>query len=117
MLDKLNPHQPAIIGLDIYRDLPLEPGNPELVTNLQLTDNIIAVCKSGNGDRDRGVAPPKEVPIERLGFSDIVVDSDSVVRLGQPVLNSDIYALGIIGIQALVGSPALQIPKDWKLKK
>lgn len=80
LLDKLNQHQPAAIGLDIYRDLPIEPGNAELVTNLQLTDNIIAVCKSGHGDRDRGVAPPKEVPIERLGFSDIVVDSDSVVR-------------------------------------
>ena len=80
LLDKLNQHQPATIGLDIYRDLPLEPGNAELVTNLQLTDNIIAVCKSGHGDRDRGVAPPKEVPIERLGFSDIVVDSDSIVR-------------------------------------
>ena len=80
LLDKLNQHQPAAIGLDIYRDLPLEPGNAELVTNLQLTDNIIAVCKSGNGDRDRGVAPPKEIPVERLGFSDIVVDSDSVVR-------------------------------------
>ena len=80
LLDKLNQYQPATIGLDIYRDLPLEPGNAELVTNLQLTDNIIAVCKSGHGDRDRGVAPPKEVPIERLGFSDIVVDGDSIVR-------------------------------------
>jgi CHASE2 domain-containing sensor protein/tRNA A-37 threonylcarbamoyl transferase component Bud32 len=80
LLVKLNQHGPAAIGLDIYRDLPLEPGNAELVTNLQLTDNIIAVCKSGNGDRDRGVAPPQEVPIDRLGFSDIVVDSDSIVR-------------------------------------
>jgi CHASE2 domain-containing sensor protein/tRNA A-37 threonylcarbamoyl transferase component Bud32 len=80
LLDKLNQNQPAAIGLDIYRDLPLEPGNAELVTNLQLTDNIIAVCKSGSGDRDRGVAPPKEVPVDRLGFSDIVVDGDSVVR-------------------------------------
>ncbi|MBW4662977.1 MAG: CHASE2 domain-containing protein [Chroococcus sp. CMT-3BRIN-NPC107] len=80
LLDKLNQNQPAAIGLDIYRDLPLEPGNAELVTNLQLTDNIIAVCKSGHGDRDRGVAPPKEVPLDRLGFSDLVVDSDSVVR-------------------------------------
>ncbi len=80
LLDKLNQNKPTAIGLDIYRDLPIEPGNAELVTNLQLTDNIVAVCKSGNGDRDRGVAPPKEVPLDRLGFSDLVVDSDSVVR-------------------------------------
>lgn len=32
--------------------------------------------------------------------------------LGKPVLNSDIYALGMIGIQALVGIPSVQIPKD-----
>ena len=37
--------------------------------------------------------------------------------LGQPVLNSDIYALGIIGIQALVGLPALQIPKDLETRE
>ncbi len=80
LLDKLNQNKPAAIGLDIYRDLPINPGNAELVTNLQLTDNIIAVCKSGNGDRNRGVAPPPEVPQERLGFSDLVVDGDSIVR-------------------------------------
>ncbi len=32
--------------------------------------------------------------------------------LGQPVLNSDIFALGMIGIQALMGLAATQIPKD-----
>ena len=37
--------------------------------------------------------------------------------LGQPVLNSDIYALGIIGIQALIGLAALQIPKDLETKE
>ena len=37
--------------------------------------------------------------------------------LGQPGLNSDIYALGMIGIQALVGLPALQIPKDLETKE
>lgn len=80
ILEKLEQHQPAVIGLDIYRDLPAEPGNAELATTLQLADNIIAVCKSGNGDKDRGVAPPPVVPEDRLGFSDIVVDADGVVR-------------------------------------
>jgi len=80
LLEKLEQNQPAVIGLDIYRDLPEEPGNAELTTTLQLADNIIAVCKSGNGDKDRGVAPPPVVPEDRLGFSDIVVDADGVVR-------------------------------------
>lgn len=80
LLEKLEQNQPAAIGLDIYRDLPAEPGNAELATTLQLTDNIIAVCKSGSSDKDRGVAPPPVVPEDRLGFSDIVVDADGVVR-------------------------------------
>lgn len=80
LLEKLEQNQPAAIGLDIYRDLPAEPGNAELATTLQLTDNIIAVCKSGSSDKDRGVAPPPVVPEDRLGFSDIVVDGDGVVR-------------------------------------
>lgn len=103
LLDKLNQNQPAAIGLDIYRDLPLEPGNAELVTNLQLTENIIAVCKAGNGDRDRGVAPPKEVPEDRLGFSDIAVDSDGVVRRNllsiNPAVNSACPAAYSFGFQ------------------
>lgn len=37
--------------------------------------------------------------------------------LGQPVLNSDIYALGMIGIQALVGLPAVQIHKNLETKE
>lgn len=80
LLEKLEQNQPAAIGLDIYRDLATEPGNAELATTLQLSDNIIAVCKSGSSDSDRGVAPPPTVPEDRLGFSDIVVDSDGVVR-------------------------------------
>lgn len=80
LLEKLEQNQAAAIGLDIYRDIPTEPGNAELATTLQLSDSIIAVCKSGSSDSDRGVAPPPTVPEDRLGFSDIVVDSDGVVR-------------------------------------
>ncbi len=32
--------------------------------------------------------------------------------LGQPLLNSDIYALGMLAIQALLGVPSVQIPKN-----
>lgn len=79
LLQKLAQYQPRAIGLDIYRDLPVEPGNAELVTRLQLNDNIIAVCKVGDSSSP-GLPPPPTVPEDRLGFSDIVVDSSGVVR-------------------------------------
>lgn len=79
LLGKLEQYKPRVIGLDIYRDLPQEPGNPELATRLQLNEDIIAVCKTGNSS-ELGVAPPPTVPESRLGFSDIVVDSGGIAR-------------------------------------
>jgi CHASE2 domain-containing sensor protein/tRNA A-37 threonylcarbamoyl transferase component Bud32 len=81
LLQKLKQYRPRVIGLDIYRDLPVEPGNAELTTRLQVNDNIVAVCKVGD-DKGLGVAPPAVVPKSRLGFSDLVLDRDGVVRRG-----------------------------------
>lgn len=81
LLQKLNQYSPRVIGLDIYRDLPVEPGNVELTTRLQVNDNIVAVCKVGD-DKGLGVSPPAVVPKNRLGFSDLVLDRDGVVRRG-----------------------------------
>jgi len=81
LLQKLDRYRPRVIGLDIYRDLPVEPGNAELTTRLQVNGNIIAVCKVGD-DKGLGVSPPAVVPKNRLGFSDLVLDRDGVVRRG-----------------------------------
>lgn len=75
VLVKLDRYQPRAIGLDIYRDLPVEPGNAELATDLQINPNLVAIC-GGSGN----IAPPPTVPTSRLGFSDVVLDSDRIVR-------------------------------------
>jgi len=36
LFQRLEQYQPRVIGLDIYRDLPVEPGHAELATRLQL---------------------------------------------------------------------------------
>jgi CHASE2 domain-containing sensor protein len=79
VFDTLEQHQPRVIGLDIYRDLPVEPGNIELATRMEVNDNIIAVCKVGDAG-DPGVPPPPKVPESRVGFSDVVVDPSGIVR-------------------------------------
>jgi CHASE2 domain-containing sensor protein/tRNA A-37 threonylcarbamoyl transferase component Bud32 len=88
LLTKLEQYQPQSIGLDIYRDLRSEPGHIELITTLQVSDNIIAVCQTGN-DNSAGVGPPSTVPLERLGFSDTVVDFDGLVRRNLLALTPD----------------------------
>jgi CHASE2 domain-containing sensor protein len=78
-LTKLEQYQPRSIGLDIYRDFPAEP--PDLISRLQKTDNLIGVCKGSDTiENTKGIAPPPEIPKNRLGFSDFIHDSDSVVR-------------------------------------
>ncbi|CAD5977617.1 putative signaling protein PA1727 [Planktothrix tepida] len=75
---KLQQHQPNVIGLDLYRDLPQEPGGKELLKQLK-ADNIIVITKIGN-PKNPSVPPPPGIERERIGFNDLVLDSDGVVR-------------------------------------
>ncbi|MGL5080248.1 MAG: EAL domain-containing protein [Microcoleaceae cyanobacterium] len=71
----LQQHQPAAIGLDLYRDIPQNPGIDELTTQLQ-QDNVVVITNIG----EPGVPPPPDIPPERVGFNDVVLDPDSVIR-------------------------------------
>lgn len=78
LLKKLQPYQPQVIGLDIYRNFPVDPNHADLKTYLQ-DDRFIAVCEVGENDY-KGIGHPPEIPQERLSFSDFPVDSDRVIR-------------------------------------
>ena len=81
VLEKLTPHQPRAIGLDIYRDFPVHPDYQGLVNRLQNNDRFFAICEGNNPTKNfSGVSPPPEVPENRVGFSDVVRDSDGVLR-------------------------------------
>ncbi|NJK38541.1 MAG: EAL domain-containing protein [Oscillatoriales cyanobacterium SM2_3_0] len=71
----LQQHQPAVIGLDLYRDISQEPGSVALARQLQ-KDNVIAITNIG----EPPVLPPPNVPPERVGFNDVVLDPDSTIR-------------------------------------
>ncbi|WP_428013196.1 CHASE2 domain-containing protein [Baaleninema sp.] len=68
---------PAAIGVNLYRDLPVEPGRDEWVRIAQNTPNLIGVEKIV-GDP---VAPPAVLKQDdRVGFADFVLDGDGKVR-------------------------------------
>jgi len=72
---------PRLIGLDIYRDFPVRADQPVLKTMLADTENLRVVCKGSDEPmNEQGLPPPPEVPPERVGFSDIVRDSDGILR-------------------------------------
>lgn len=78
LLDTLNKFQPKAIGLDMYRDIPQEPGYEQLKRSLK-NPKLIVVTSIGN-TIDEKVPPPDAIPKERIGFSDIASDPDNVIR-------------------------------------
>ncbi|MDZ8236027.1 MAG: CHASE2 domain-containing protein [Nostoc sp. ChiQUE01a] len=79
LLAKLNQYKPRAIGLDIYRDFQAK--QPDLITRLQKTPNLIGVCKGTDGTASiRGIQPPPEIPQTNIGFSDFIHDRDGVIR-------------------------------------
>src|ERR1044071_633378 len=76
VLNKLMSYDPTAIGLDIYRDRPLPPGQEELEEIFKKNPRIIAIMKFPEGDKVGVPAPPIIANSEQVGFSDILVDTD-----------------------------------------
>lgn len=82
LLNQLAQHQPRVVALDIYRDFPVEPQYASLIQRFQQDDRLLATCKVADDAKNPGVAPPPDLPenSQRLGFTDLIVDEDGVVR-------------------------------------
>ncbi|NEO99744.1 MAG: CHASE2 domain-containing protein [Symploca sp. SIO2E9] len=81
LLEILESHQPRAIGLDIYRDFPVSKGYPDLAKRMKYSARFVAVCKVSDPKMSNpGVLPPPEVPKNKQGFADVVIDSDGVLR-------------------------------------
>jgi adenylate cyclase len=76
-LNNLQQHQPQLIGLDIYRDLAIAPGQAELNQVFQSSDNIIGIHKVAG---ERVSQSPILVARDQVGFADQVLDGDGKVR-------------------------------------
>jgi CHASE2 domain-containing sensor protein len=85
LLAKLNTARPLAIGLDIYRDYRVSKSEPDLTKLLQTSErnqtSIVGVCKVSEAETgDPGVSPPPELATDSVGFSDVLLDPDRVVR-------------------------------------
>ena len=77
LLDTIGQQQPAVIGLDIYRDLPVGPGYGQLVEVMNNTPNLIGVEKI----LGQAVAPPPILYQQgQVAIADLVPDSDGKIR-------------------------------------
>ena len=79
LIETIHSYQPRAIGLDIYRDLPEEPGHEAWVEVMASTENLIGVEKA----LGEVVAPPPTLArADRVGLADLVLDADGKIRRG-----------------------------------
>lgn len=106
VLAKLSQDQPRIIGLDLARNIPIEPGHQSLLTQLR-NSKIIGITFIGNNNLER-VLPPPEIPEERIGFSDVLLDPDGVARRNSMYTSTDTNNLLSFSLQLAIAYLASQ---------
>jgi adenylate cyclase len=79
LLEKIKAQKPRVIGLDLFRDLPVEPGHAQLLEFYQSTPNLIGIEKVSG----QTVAPPPILSQQgSVSIADFVMDDDDKVRRG-----------------------------------
>lgn len=74
---QLNQHNPRVIGVDLYRDVPVQPGHELLLQAFANSPHLIGIEK-----RIEPMIPPPPSLVEpsQVGFADQIVDADGSVR-------------------------------------
>ncbi|MEB3178463.1 MAG: CHASE2 domain-containing protein [Nostocaceae cyanobacterium] len=76
LINKLQIYQPRVIGIDIFRDYPVQPGDDELVNTFKRSKNLVATEKALPPE----IASPSSLPPQQIGFADSVLDVDGSLR-------------------------------------
>ncbi len=78
LLTKLQPHQPSAIASDIIHDFPFAPN---LATIINETDNFFTICRIHSSQSELiSIEPPSELPLQKIGFSNMAIDPDNTIR-------------------------------------
>lgn len=76
-LTNLKAHNPRVIGLDLVRNIPSEPGYQDLLQVFQSTPNLLGIEKA----IDQTVGPPPALrDRNQVGFADLLPDFDNRIR-------------------------------------
>jgi len=74
----LQRYQPRVIGIDFYRDLPQGEGQSQLRKQLE-APNVTGIYRIGSS-KQPGIPAPQGLPPEQIGFNDLSIDTDGVLR-------------------------------------
>jgi len=76
LIEQIYQYDPAVVGLNIFRDIPVGEGREELVQLFQQNSNLIITEKL----IPPSILPPEDVPEKQVGFNDYFIDADGLVR-------------------------------------
>jgi len=89
LLNQIKQQKPRAIGLDIYRDLPVNPGHQDLVKIFKSTPNLIGIQKVYNNADSANVDPPPELKrLDQVAGNDLPLDGDGKIRRALLYLSS-----------------------------
>lgn len=77
LIKKIHSYKPRVIGLDIFKDIPVEPGYQELDKVFQENKDVIGIEKFLEPNK---MGSPPDLPTEQVGFVDIIPDQDGQYR-------------------------------------
>lgn len=128
LLEKLKARHPRALGLDIYRDLPVEPGHQELVRVFESTPNLVGIEKVVGDSRREAVAPPPVLKAKgQVGANDVILDADNKVRRdlvyvenqkGETVFSFGMHlALLYLNSEGIAPKPVEGTKNYWQLGK
>ena len=81
LLAKIKKQKPRVIGLDLFRDVPVMEGYPQLAEVFRTTPNLIGIEKLVGDKYDPKIAPPPILKqLNQVAAVDTVVDGDGVIR-------------------------------------
>ncbi len=81
LIQKINQQKPIAIGLDIYRNLPVQPGHEELLKVFETTPILIGVEKVVDDQNRHSIEPPPILKDKnQVGAADLIIDADGKIR-------------------------------------
>ncbi|MEL6456705.1 MAG: CHASE2 domain-containing protein [Cyanobacteria bacterium J06621_15] len=82
LLQKINSYQPRAIGLNIYRNIPIEPGSKKLEAVIKSIPNLTGI-KLISGYKKSGTTVESLLSQKKqIGLNTVIVDADGKVRRG-----------------------------------
>ncbi|OSM02015.1 CHASE2 domain-containing protein [Magnetofaba australis] len=81
-IERIEAAEPAVVGIDLYREQPRPPGHEELVAALTKYPNIYGVKRVADAKGQLVGGAPILEKAHRVGFADMTIDDDGVARRG-----------------------------------